>query len=106
MTPPLTRETLAAIRRLREAATPGPWAARTMYSLSFVDAAGSTDTYSGVVWGSIAICEETEQTDGEGRVWSTSGSAKANAALIALAINNLDALLAAAERGLDVEGGR
>ncbi len=74
---------LATLDALFAAATPGEWKPRTMYSLSVVDAPGGTDTYFGTVWGSIVTCEETEQTDGEGRTWSAGGTAKANAALIA-----------------------
>lgn len=45
----------------------------------FVDATGSVDTWDGPVSSSIIVCEETSANDGEGRVWTTSGTPEANA---------------------------
>lgn len=103
---PLTRETLAELRRLREAATFGKWETIGSYSGCTIYATGGTDTYDGPVLVPIVTCEPTEQTDSEGRNWFVSGDAKANASLIAQVVNSLPALLAAAERGLGAGDGR
>jgi hypothetical protein len=69
--------------------TPGPWRANRFS----ITAAGSTDTYSGTVWGCIAYAEELyDNCDLEGRQWSTSGDREANARLIAASPDLLEAL--------------
>ena len=76
--------------------TPGPWCANRFSIM----AKGSTDTYSGTVWGCIARVEELYAWDSEGRGWSTSGDRDANAHLIAAAPELLEAL----EIALDCAG--
>jgi len=68
--------------------TPGPWQANG----SIIQAQGTVDTYEGVVWGIVAVCERLQDTDGEGRVWSAPGSIDANARLIAAAPDMLATL--------------
>ncbi|TXN22080.1 hypothetical protein [Methylobacterium sp. WL19] len=74
--------------------TPTPWQARG----AFISAIGSTDTYSGAVWGGIAHATPCEYSDGEGRNWSCGGSPEANAARIVLAVNAYDDLVAVLAR--------
>lgn len=117
MTPPLTRETLAEIRRLNAERTQGEWQVKARgYGIAYLDGFNET---SGLVASHDIIrpgksdCT-VAHTDYEVGPYSRgypaakryTGPVHPDAALIALAINNLDALLAAAERGLDVEGGR
>ena len=64
-----------------ERIAPGPWQAHG----KFVSAPGETDTYSGVVWGTIVVCHPCADTDAEGRFWSTNGSANVHACFIATA---------------------
>ena len=45
----------------------------------FVDAAGTVDTWGGVVFSGIITCHKTRETDGDGRVWTASGNPEANA---------------------------
>lgn len=61
--------------------TPGPW--RAQYTA--ITAKGAVDTCFGTVWGPIAYIEPLLVHDTEGREWSTSGTPKANAHLIAAA---------------------
>ena len=84
MTPPLTRETLTEIRRLRDAMPS---------SLPRLTAVKDGGLYKivGLADRTLHIASDVIPTD---------------AKLIARLLNNLDSLLAAAERGLDVEGGR
>lgn len=71
--------------------TPGPWSVFGRCILG----AGSTDTYDGVVMGTIAVASELEDSDGDGRNWSAGGSPEANAAFIVRACNAHDELVAA-----------
>lgn len=118
----LTRETLAEIRRLREAATPGEWVPGFTCSSVGTEYLGyAHQIKKGIHEYTVAHTTHKRQTvewdpipDQPGYVRSRqvadhgpfTGPVHPDAALIALAINNLDALLAAAERGLDAEGGR
>lgn len=82
--------------------TPGPWRANRFS----ITAAGSVDTYSGTVWGCIAYAEELyDNSDLEGRQWSTSGDREANARLIAASPDMLEALEALAEEVEEYELG-
>lgn len=68
--------------------TRGPWQSHER----FIYANGSVDTFSGVVVGCIAVCEDTHQTDADGRNWATNGDPSCNATLIAAAPELLEAL--------------
>jgi hypothetical protein len=86
---------VAEWRAAMEGVTPGPWSA----SGRFVSAIGGVDTCAGAVHGTIIACEETWQSDGEGREWSTSGSADRNAAWVARCTpDNIAALLTVIEQ--------
>lgn len=85
----LTPTGRAEMRRLEKAATRKPWH-RLRGSLA---AYGSVDTYDGPVLGTIIRFEDTSQCDGDGRVWSVSGSAEANLAYVVAACEALPAAL-------------
>ncbi|HWK65363.1 MAG TPA: hypothetical protein VNS34_10505 [Rhizobiaceae bacterium] len=71
--------------------TPTPWEVQGKY----IYATGTVDTFCGPVIGVIAVCEETQETDSEGRTWSAGGDALANAAFIVRAVNSHEALVKA-----------
>lgn len=81
----LPDETLAALLKAADRATPGPWRAgeNGLYPRSVI-AQGSVDTYVGPVWGAIIRCEPTTDSDFEHRVWTAAGTPQANAEYIAL----------------------
>ena len=112
--PDLTRETLAEIRRLRDAATPGPWSrlhdgphsaafleARTKLGLPEQSTCDCAQVWSTPADCPVAFCDVSDE-----EIEVPRDVQMANAALIAAAITHLVPLLAAAERGLDAEGGR
>ena len=75
----MTPHDIEQMKADREAGTPGPWRP----GHDGVLAIGSVDTASCAVLGRIATAHETDGVDSDGRHWSTSGSAYANARRIA-----------------------
>lgn len=69
---------VSAWRKAMEGVTPGDWSANGR----FISAIGGVDTCEGAVYATIITCDHTYQSDGEGRHWSTTGSAERNAAWI------------------------
>lgn len=72
---------LADLESKARAATQGEW---ELHGYSCM-VAGSVDTLSGPVLGTILRAEPCNETDGDGRTWTCSGSQEANAAYIAAA---------------------
>lgn len=115
--PDLTRETLAELRRLDAERTQGEWQAGAYGNgICFINGFNGT---SGLCSSHIIKRPGKSEITVEYRDYAIgpssrgcpeferyAGTVHPDAAIIALAINNLSALLAAAERGLDAEGGR
>ena len=78
--------------------TPGPWEAKGR----LVYAEGVVDTCSAVANGCIVYCEETQQSDHDGRIWFTGGDACANALLISAAPELLKAAKAFVPAGVSL----
>ena len=76
--------TAEELERLSAAATVGEW---RHDGLAGIHAAGSCDTYSGIVWGTIIRAEALEDNDSEGRHWWASGEPDANAGFITGLVN-------------------
>lgn len=70
---------VAGWRKAMEGVTSGEWSARGR----LISAVGGVGTFSGPVHGTIIVCDETWQSDAEGRYWSTSGDPERNAAWVA-----------------------
>jgi hypothetical protein len=62
-----------------------PWTGECEVNGKMIMAPGLTNTFDGTVYGVIAVCRDTFQTDFENRAWSTGGSPEANAQLFAAA---------------------
>ena len=60
----------------------------------FINAFGSVDTWDGPVHSTLIVCEPTEQSDGEGRIWTAGGTAEGNAARVVHTWNCHDDLVA------------
>lgn len=115
--PDLTRETLAELRRLNAERTQGEWKARAYGNgVCFIN--GFNDT-SGLCSSHVVERPGKSEVTVEHRDYAIGPSSRGypsferytgtlhpDAAIIALAINNLSALLAAAERGLGAGDGR
>lgn len=112
--PDLTRETIAELRRLLEAATPGPWGRLHdgPHSSDFLEATArlglpaESTCDCAQVWSKPADCPVAFCDVSNEELELPRDVQMANAALIAAAISALPALLAAAERGLGAGDGR